>query len=199
MKCKPSFAKFIGEFMSDAHKHSSELAGRYAKALLSLAEEARSVKTVEKDMRSLGRAFAKNPDLQNMVASAIISRDDKSKALLAIAKKGKFSKLVTNFIGTVANNGRAGDLFSMTKAFELMLANKRGVETAIVTSARKLSAAELKSIAGQINKTLGKKVNIEARTDNSLIGGFIVQIGSKYFDASLKTRLEGLKHALKEA
>ena len=185
--------------MKSANKNISEIARRYASALLSLAEEGRGLKAVEKDMSILGRMFANNADLQDMLNAPIISDEDKAKALLALAKKAKLGKLVTNFIGTVADNGRASELASMVEAFGDMLAKKRGVETAMVVSAQKLSAAELKSIANNLKKTLGKSVKIETSINPDLLGGFIVQVGSKYFDASVKTRLDGLKLALKEA
>ncbi len=189
--------------MSDAQKMTnkvpSELAYRYAGALISLAEEGRGLKTVEKDMKTLGGLFSGSPELAKMVKSPIVSDADKSGALLALAKKVKIGKLVSNFIGTVVMNGRAGELPDMIRAFEKMLAEKRGQETAFVRSAKKLSAAEKKSIAATLKKALGRTVAIQTVVDPELLGGFSVQVGSKYYDASLKTKLEGLSRALKEA
>ncbi len=176
-----------------------EVAGRYAQALLSLAEEGRAVKTVEKDMKSLGAMFAKGVDLVKLVDSPVIASEAKKKALLTLAKKAKIGKVVSNFIGTVCDNGRAEALPEMIAAFATLLAEQRGLETAYVTSASKLSPAQLKSLKATLKKTLGRDVQVKTQINTDLLGGFAVQIGSKYFDYTLKTRLDGLKLALREA
>lgn len=185
--------------MSNTIAITSEAASRYASALLQLAEEAKTLKAVERDLKTLKGLFAKSTDMSEMAASPILANADKAKALLALATKAKLNKLTKNFIGTVATNGRAGELPSMISAFERELAEKRGTESAVVTSAKKLTAAQLKSISASLKKSLGHTVSVETVIDPELLGGFAVKIGSKYYDATLKTKLEGLKLALKEA
>ena len=185
--------------MSDGIAITSEAAKRYASALLQLAEEAKSLKPVEKDLKSLKSMFAKSADLLAMASSPVLADSEKAKTLMALATKAKLGKLTKNFIGTVAGNGRAGDLPSMIVAFEQMLAERSGTESALVTSAKKLTAAQIKSITASLKKSLGHAVKLETAIDPDLLGGFAVKIGSKYYDASLKTKLDGLKLALKEA
>ncbi len=185
--------------MSEAIAIPSEAASRYASALLQLAEEAKTLKTVEKDLKTLKGLFAKSTDLADMATSPVLADGAKAKALLAIAIKAKLGKLTKNFIGTAADNGRAGELTSMITAFEQELAERRGTESAVVTSAKKLTGAQIKSISTSLKKSLGHAVKLEMRIDPELLGGFAVKIGSKYYDATLKTKLEGLKLALKEA
>ncbi len=185
--------------MSDGIAITSEAAKRYASALLQLAEEAKSLKLVEKDLKSLKSIFAKSADLLAMASSPVLADAEKAKTLVALATKAKLGKLTKNFIGTVADNGRAGELPSMIVAFEQMLAERRGTESALVTSAKKLTAAQVKSISASLKKSLGHTVTLETAIDPDLLGGFAVKIGSKYYDATLKTKLEGLKLALKEA
>ena len=79
----------------------SEAASRYASALLDLAGETKSLKTVEKDLKTLKGLFAKSDDLSRLASSPVITAADKITALTAIAKKAKLSKLTTQFIGTV--------------------------------------------------------------------------------------------------
>ncbi|MCF6221271.1 MAG: F0F1 ATP synthase subunit delta [Robiginitomaculum sp.] len=185
--------------MSEAIAITSEADSRYASALLQLAEETKTLKSVEKDLKTLKGLFAKSTDLNDMATSPVLADADKTKALLALATKAKLGKLTQNFIGTVADNGRAGELPSMITAFEQELAERRGTENALVTSAKKLSAAQIKSISANLKKSLGHAVSLESAIDPDLLGGFAVKVGSKYYDATLKTKLEGLKLALKEA
>ena len=80
-----------------------------------------------------------------------------------------------------------------------MLARRRGSQVAKVTSAAKLTAAQLSAIKAQLKKSLGRPVDIETSVDPELLGGFVVRIGSRLYDSSLKTKLEDLRLALKEA
>jgi len=74
---------------------TGEAPKRYAQALLELAEGAKSLKTVEKDVKNLKSLFAKSDDLIHMASSPVIALDDKVAALTAVAKKAKVSTLTT--------------------------------------------------------------------------------------------------------
>ncbi|HHL43724.1 MAG TPA: F0F1 ATP synthase subunit delta [Hellea balneolensis] len=203
-----SLARLTSEFglaclwivcMSNAEIIMSEAAQRYASALLDLATESKSLKTIEKDVKALRGLFTKSADLMRMVKSPVISDEDKKKALLALAKKAKLSKLSTQFIGTCVQNHRAGDMPQILADFEKMLAKRRGTETADLISAKKLTAAQVNAIKAQLKKTLGKDVALKTHIDPELLGGFIVKVGSRYFDSSLKSKLERMTLAMKEA
>lgn len=185
--------------MSNSDVITGEAPKRYAQALVELAEEAKSMKKVEKDVLVLKGLFAKSDDLSRMAASPIVALDDKVAALTAVAKKAKVSPLTTQFIGTVAQNRRAAEIPAMLASFQDMLARRKGSQVAKVTSAQKLTAAQLTSLKSNLKKSLGRPVDVETSVDPDLLGGFIVRIGSRLYDSSLKTKLEDLKIALKEA
>ena len=185
--------------MSQTDVITGEAPKRYAQALLELAVEAKSLKTVEKDVKTLKSLFGKSDDLAHMASSPVIAVEDKVAALTAISKKAKVSKLTTQFIGTVTQNRRASQIPAMLVSFENMVARRRGSQVAKVTSAQKLTAAQLTSLKSNLKKTLGRPVDVETSVDPDLLGGFIVRIGSRLYDSSLKTKLEDLKIALKEA
>jgi len=177
---------------------TSEAAIRYADALIELAGETRGAMSgVERDMKALDKMFKGSSDLTRMVRSPVIAAEDKTKALQAIAKKGKFHALTVKFLGTVAQNLRAFELPEIVRAFADQLAKTRGTEIARVSSAAKLSAAQTKLIKDKLTKELGKKVDVETSVDPDLLGGFVVRIGSRLYDSSLRTQLDDLKLALK--
>jgi len=68
-----------------------------------------------------------------------------------------------------------------------------------VTSASKMTAAQLTQLKSKLNAETGQTVDIEASIDPDLLGGFVVKLGSRLYDASLKTKLEDLRLALKTA
>lgn len=178
---------------------TGEAPARYAGALLDLAKESKSLKTVEKDVASLLALFTKQPALAAMANNPVYALDDKAAALIAVAKKAKLGKLMTQFVGTVAQNQRASELPQILSAFQNKVALDKGTQVAKITSAAKLTAADVTAIKAQLKKSLGKTVSVETKVDPDLIGGFVVQIGSRLYDHSLKTKLDDLRLELKNA
>ena len=96
--------------LSDIDVITGEAPRRYALALLDLAEEAKSLPRVEKDLKSFKKMYESSADLQRLATSPAFATEDKVTALTAVAKKAKLSALTQQFIGTVAGNRRAADL-----------------------------------------------------------------------------------------
>lgn len=177
----------------------ADVGARYAQALFELADEAGALGPVESDLKSFRGLMGESPDFRRMVTSPTITSEDKGKALAAIADRGKAHPLTRNILGLLAANGRVSVLPALSTAFEKLAAARRGAVAAEVTSAIKLSAAEQKSIAAALKQAFGKDPEITTTVDPAILGGLKVKVGSKLFDASLKSRLDQLKFALKRA
>ena len=179
---------------------TSEAAIRYADALIDLAEDTRgAMRGVERDMASLREMFKSHDDLARTMRSPVIASDAKHNVLAAIGKKDGFHPLTLKFLGAVSENGRARELPAITRAFAERLAEKRGTTIARVTSAAKLTAAQLKQLKTKLSSELGKAVELEHDVDPDLLGGFVVRVGSRLYDSSLRTQLDDLRLALKSA
>ena len=175
------------------------MGGRYAQALFDLASDEKRVAAVEADLKSLKTALADSHDLRVLVRSPAFSAEDKAKGLTAIAVKAKFNPTTRKFLGLLAANGRASSLASVITGYEDLSAKARGAVSAQVTTAVPLSAAQAKGVAAALRQTLGKDPEIQTRVDPAILGGIKVQVGSRLFDASLKSKLDSLKFALKRA
>lgn len=184
--------------MADDSK-ASNVGGRYAQALFDLANEQQQVAAVEADLRSLKTAIAESRDLRILLASPTFSSDDKRKGLVAIADKGRFSPTTKKFLGLLAANGRAAALPSVITGFEALAAAARGAVSAEVVTAMPLSSAQAKGVAQALRQALGKDPEITTRVDPAILGGIKVKVGSRLFDASLRSKLDSLKFALKRA
>ena len=184
--------------MADDSKVSN-VGGRYAQALFDLANEQKQVAAVEADLKSLKAAIADSRDLRVLLASPKFSAEEKGAALTAIAKKAKLSATTIKFLGLLAANGRASELAGAIASFEILAAKARGAVSAQVTTAGPLSAAQAKGVAAPLRQELGKDPEIATRVDPAILGGIKVQVGSRLFDASLKSKLDSLKFALKRA
>ena len=172
---------------------------RYAQSLFELTIEGNQLTAVEADLKSLKAMYADSADLRRLVASPAFSAQDKAKGLAAITQKAGFQPLTSKFIGLVATNGRAGDLMGAITAFSEMSAKHRGVVAAEVTSATALTSAQLQGVQTALAQALGKTPELSTRIDPSILGGVKVRVGSRLFDASLRSKLDSLKFALKRA
>jgi len=172
---------------------------RYAQSLFELTIENGSLQKVEADLKSLKAMIADSADLRRLIESPAFSAEDKGKGLVAVAVKAGFDLLTTKFLGLVASNGRTGDLLGAISAFVELSAKHRGVVTAEVVSATALSPAQLKGVQTALAQALGKIPEVSTRVDPSLLGGLKVRVGSRLFDASLRSKLDSLKFALKRA
>ena len=184
--------------MADDSK-TSNVGGRYAQALFDLVTEEKSLASVEADLKSLKTALADSRDLKVLVGSPAFSAEDKAKGLAAIADKAKFHATTNKFLGLLAANGRTAALGEVIAGFEALSAKARGAISAEVTTAVALTAAQEKGVAAALRQALGKDPEITTRVDPAILGGIRVKVGSRLFDASLRSKLDTLKFALKRA
>jgi F-type H+-transporting ATPase subunit delta len=175
----------------------SGTAGRYATALFELAVEAKALDAVAGDLDRLKTMIGESADLRRLVKSPIFGRDEQSRAMGAVAERAGFSDLVRRFVGVVAHNRRLFVLDGMIRDFRALLARHRGETVARVVSASPLNPNQLATLKAALKEGVGREVSIDAHVDAALIGGLMVQVGSRMVDASMRTKLQNLKIAMK--
>lgn len=154
---------------------------------------------MEKDLVALQAMLDESADLKRLADSPAFTAEDQGKALAAVLTKAKIKGLTAQFIGVVAQNRRLFALPGMIKAFRALAADKRGEIAAQVTSAVALTDAQRTELSKTLKSKLGSDVALEETVDPSIIGGLVVKVGSRMIDTSLKTKLNALKYAMKEA
>lgn len=177
----------------------SGLAERYGEALLELADDKKKLDVVAEDLRGLKQLIEESAELRRLIRNPLFGREQQTKALQAVLDKGGADQITRNFCMVVARNGRLFALPEMARAYLQELARRRGEVTAEVTSARELTDKQRQQLEQALRHGVGGKVNIEARVDDSLIGGMVVRVGSRMIDNSLRTKLNRLQHAMKGA
>lgn len=178
---------------------ASEAAQRYARAVFELAKDAKALDAVEQDFAKFNAAWKESADLRDVARSPLVSPEDKAAGLTAVAAKLGISDLGRKAIGVAAINRRAGELPAIAATYRKLVALERGARQVEIISARPLSDADKAAIVDALSKQLGAKVEAETSVDDSLIGGFVVRVGSRQFDASVKAKLDALRLALKSA
>lgn len=176
---------------------ASGLAERYAGALYELADEAKILDEVASDLQGLKQAFTESADFRRLIRSPVIRREDQEKAIAAVAEKAGAQKITTNFLRLVARNRRLFALSDMVDAFLAILAERRGEVRAQIRSAHPLSDDQMSRLETSLRDVAGAKVTLETSVDPSLLGGLVVQLGSRMYDSSLRTKLQRLQHAMK--
>jgi F-type H+-transporting ATPase subunit delta len=107
--------------------------------------------------------------------------------------------IVVNFLKLLAEKGRAAELEDVGEELDALVAQEQRVLDVELTTAHELSDEEFGRILGRIEEASGRKVQAERRVDPDLIGGIVLQAGSMRLDASVRGRLERLRHDLTHA
>jgi len=176
----------------------SGVAGRYATALFELGLEEKALEQIETDLGRFGEALDASDDLQRLVKSPMFSTEEQGRALGAILDELKIEGLTKNFLLLVSKNRRLFATPDMIRAYRAMLAEHRGEMSATVTAASKLTNTQVTALKQALKAALGKDVMLEQLVDPSLIGGLMIKVGSRMIDTSIRTKLNSLKHAMKE-
>ena len=108
-------------------------------------------------------------------------------------------ELVSNFVRLIAEKGRAGELPEIVDEFDALVAEAERILDVELTTAHALTDAEFGRLIGRIEEASGRKVQAERKVDPELIGGIVLQAGSMRLDASVRGRLERLRHDLTHA
>jgi F-type H+-transporting ATPase subunit delta len=177
----------------------SGVAGRYATALFELARDGNAIDAVSRDLDSFERMLAGSPDLARLVKSPVFTAAEQTKAIGTIMDRAGIDGLVANLIRFVAAKRRLFLLPEMIRGFRSLVAQSRGIVSASVTVAEEPSPRMLADIKSALRDMAGSDVDVGVKVDPTLIGGMIVKIGSRMVDASLKTKLNSIRIAMKEA
>lgn len=173
----------------------NKIAIRYAKSLLSIAKENSGLELVKNDIESILTAINQSRDLKNLLNSPIV----KTEAKLSVFKKilaGKCQVTTEQFILFVIKNSREFHLVAILNSFLALYNVERGLQKATITSATALSQNNIEAIIAQLETETKNKIILEKKIDKNLIGGFIIQIGDKLYDASLLNKFKNIRKEL---
>jgi F-type H+-transporting ATPase subunit delta len=175
------------------------MAGRYATALFDLALEANAVEAVKADLDRFDALIAESADLNRLVRSPVFSVEQQLQALTAVLDRAAIGGLAANLLKLATSNRRLFAVRDMIKAFRALVAQHKGEATAAVTVAEQLKSAHVDALRAALKSVTGKDVDLDVKVDPAILGGLVVKLGSRMVDSSLRTKLNAIKHAMKEA
>ncbi|MEO9966173.1 MAG: ATP synthase F1 subunit delta [Reichenbachiella sp.] len=168
------------------------IASRYAKSLLELANEKKSLDKVLSDMQMFSDMCDTNHDLVLMLKNPIISHYKKLSILKEIFK-GKVNDLTMSIFEILAKKNREMYLPEVAKAFKSQYHVFKGIVESTITTVHPLSAAVRKDINAIVKKLTNSEVELTEKTDPNLIGGFVLKIGDRQIDDSVSGKLKELR------
>ena len=178
----------------------SGMTGRYARALFELALDTKSVDAVKTDLEKFDALISESADFHRLVRSPVFGAEEQGRALAAVLEKVGIGGLAGNFIKLIASNRRLFAVRDMIRDFRKLVARWKGEVAAEVTVAEKLSDARLEELKNTLKSITGEKsIDLNIKIDPSIIGGLMVKVGSRMVDSSLRTKLNAMKLAMKEA
>jgi F-type H+-transporting ATPase subunit delta len=177
----------------------SGVSGRYATALFELARDEKSIDAVRADLDRFEAMLNDSTDLKRLVRSPVFSAGEQSKALIAVLDKAGIAGVSANFLKVLTANRRLFVVTDVIRAFRALVAKFKGEATADITVAEALSEKNLDALKTALKTVTGKDVALNVKVDPSIIGGLVVKLGSRMVDSSLRTKLNSIKHAMKEA
>jgi F-type H+-transporting ATPase subunit delta len=177
----------------------SGVAGRYATALFDLAREADEIDAVKTNLERFDALVAESADLERLVRNPVFSADEQLHAMSAVLDRAGIGGVAAQFVKLVTTNRRLFFVRDMVRAFRNIVAQHRGETTAEVTVAEDIKDEHVVALRNALKAVSGKEVDLKIKVDPAIIGGLVVKLGSRMVDSSLRTKLNSIKHAMKEA
>jgi F-type H+-transporting ATPase subunit delta len=169
----------------------TKVAKRYAKSLIDLSKETGVIDAVGADMTLFAAVCEQNRDLTLLLSNPIIHADKK----LSILKKvfeGKMNKLSISFFDIVTRKGREPYLEGIAREFVSQFKRFKGIQTAVITSAVGLDDKLRSEVYRIIKSSLNSEIELIEKVDKNIIGGFVLRMEDKQYDASIASELKKL-------
>jgi F-type H+-transporting ATPase subunit delta len=168
------------------------LASRYAKSIIDLAIETGKLEEVYADMQLLQHICNTSKEFVSLLRSPIVKADAKRKIVEAITT-GRISVLTSKFIALLISKGRESNLPEIITAFIAQYKVHKNIHTVKLATAVPVNDDVRKAIVEQVKKASGfEHIELDEKVDDSLIGGFVLQVGDKLVDASISYDLKNI-------
>lgn len=168
----------------------------YARAIMDAAGTPQKANELRGELMLFASALSTSTELRELYANPGIDQATKLDLTAKLARKMKASDLAAKTLEVLVRNHRINDLEAILETLASYVNAALGVAVAEVRSARSLAPDEIEQLAVTLSKKVGKKVELDIRTDEQLLGGFVVKIGSEIWDASVLGKINKFRESL---
>lgn len=173
----------------------SKINVRYAKAFFSLAKEKGLTTELRSDAALIANVCATSADFNVLLTSPVFKTSNKVKSLRSIFK-GKINELSLNFLVLITENNREKNIPGIFRNLEDLYRREEGIQSAVLTSAQPLNESIVLQIRAILEKEFNSKVELSQKVNSELIGGFVLRVEDRQFDASISTQLKKIREKL---
>lgn len=173
------------------------LARRYAKALFAVGKEDGKLDDYSDALQGLAALYATDSGLADALTNPLYPLDVREKVMEGVVASIGVDKIMSNFLNLLVEKKRADVLPDIAEEFQIMVDEEKNVSHGTVVSAVELSKELQAKVQATLEKLTGKKVELSASVDASIIGGVIAKVGDLELDGSIRTQLTGLKDSIK--
>lgn len=176
---------------------ASAIAKRYAKALVSLADEEGGVERFQEVLTRIGETFTSAPELVSVLSDPAHPADAKKTILSEVLDRLDVPPTVRNFMLLLQERGRLSIFSQICAAYRALADERGGIVRARVTVPIDPTPARIEELKQALSKlTAGKRVDLTVDVDPDIIGGIVTRIGDMVFDGSVRTELERIQDTL---
>jgi F-type H+-transporting ATPase subunit delta len=168
----------------------------YARAIMDAAGSPEKANELRGELMLFASALRGSSELRDLYANPAVDQARKLEITAQLARKMKASDLAAKTLQVLVQNHRINEVDAILEALASYVNAALGVAVAEVRSAKSLSAEEIDQLAATLSKKVGKKVELDIRTDKKLLGGFVVKIGSEIWDASVIGKINKFRESL---
>ena len=168
----------------------------YARAIIDVAGSPQKANAIRGELLQFEKAMKTSAELRELYANPGIDEATKLAITNRLAAKLKLSELAGKALEVLVRFHRVNDISAILAALASYVNQALGVAVAEVRSAKHLSAEEIQQLAETLSKKVGKKVELDIRTDPKLLGGFVAKIGSEIWDASIAGKINKFRESI---
>ena len=168
----------------------------YARAIMDAAGSPQKANEIRGELMRFASAMRASEELRDFYANPAVDEAAKIAVTQRLVSKMKASELAGKALEVLVRFHRINDIDAILAALAAYVNEALGVAVAEVRSAKSLSPDEISNLAETLSKKVGKKVELDIRTDKNLLGGFVARIGSEVWDASVRGKIQKFRERL---
>ena len=170
---------------------------RYAKAFFQTAKEKKLMAELKSDMENILEICNNSPEFIGLLSSPVVKTKQKSDLINRIFKS-QVNDLTLNFLNLITENKREAEIPGICRNFLDLTRKDQNIKTATLITADEVNNNTVEKIRQIIEKETGAGIELTTRVNPELIGGMILRVDDKQYDASVATQLKKIRQQLLE-
>lgn len=175
----------------------SAITVRYAKAFFSSAKEKKILNKLKADIQLVQEVCHQSNEFILLLESPVVKTSKKSSIIKSIFQ-GKIEKLTLNFLLLITHNKREVHIPGICRNFLDLTRKDQNIKSAVLTTATGINIKTLQKIESLLGKELNATVELSTQIDSDILGGMVLRLDDKQYDASVATQLKNVKQSLLE-